>query len=149
MQTLSPDLLQTLTHALTTVTEWGTVETLTAGYDKEAKALIWNSLSQDDRDRLRALKANQSPSFDPRPYVEKLRGCPLWCYVEDALEPLTAAQRDQVLNECGPELRFYIESLRNNWHEFAEFDYPEGCGVNPLTYWGMLNAQCSARGEKG
>jgi hypothetical protein len=40
---------------------------------------------------------------------------------------------------CDPELRFYLDSLRNNWHEFAEFDYPEGCGVNALTYWGMFN----------
>jgi hypothetical protein len=46
---------------------------------------------------------------------------------------------------CDPELKFYIDSLRNNWVEFAAFDFPEGCGVNPLTYWGMLNAQQASK----
>jgi hypothetical protein len=137
----------TLTRSLSTATDWPTIEALTTSLDADIKAIAWGALTQVDRDRILSLKAAQAPIFDPAQCVQALWGCPLYFYVQDVLEPLTAEQRAEVIALCDPKLTRYIETLQSNWDEFPAFDYPEGCDLSPFRFWVRLNEQQALKGR--
>jgi hypothetical protein len=148
MQSTAPTLTQVLTLArnLSTATDWATIKDLTNDLDPDIKTIAWGALTQVDRDRILALKP-PAPGFDPAQCVQVLRGCPLYFYVQDVLDPLTEAQRSEVMALCDPKLTRYIETLRSNWDEFPAFDYPEGCELSPFRYWVRLNERRTVKGR--